>query len=395
MFSLLLLVTLSTADNTVLLDDGTSVTYEAHQGFLDHRLETYYRYDEDGRPTAFGIKIPADLENAFPRQTEDYLYEKPLYPTNTRCEGALPWDHVQINYNPQGHPGGWTYAEEQEAFSKNDPKAIDELIGSSTWFQRHVDIHFSMVTIEEEEKIVCSGGFPPCKPNDKEFKEFSAYDKDTVPLNFINSPMHWVPGMGTHIVREEGQSYEEFSKQFEFIIGTYNNKVQYWESMVTMTAFETLDKVNRRRLDSEWTLPETAAVDEIGYYPTKLVYDKSTYWGSEEEAYTVEFAGLVFRVPDGVQNKLLVERELCPSVNLGSCSSVKKPTNFVEQRTVVARCEDLLGCAAKVVKKTNTFKKCKKSCRRLDEHDCHLATDCRPRYKKDRKTGETIFKKCK
>lgn len=336
---------------------------------LDYgKFQTYIKSDEQGRPTAMGINIPSALDELFPADQEGDPGTRFVFPTNHRCDKAFPFDHVQLNYVTRGHPGGFKLERLFEALGEG-PDAINKVVGESTYFQRHFDVHFHLNTPEHANKVTCSlGPFPPCKPNAEEKAKFDKVPSpDFAPANLMKDPIADVPYMGSHWLPIDGQTIEDFRDNYAPIFGTFDGRVIYWEGMVTVSSLKQLDYDKPKIYD--YVTPKKVHVS--GYYPTKIGFYKRRPLGVQKEGaspvYTIEFSGMEWRLgEDDVEagNKL-TEDLMCPALdcqdqpslgekmycNTCGTNGTRVPGKKVSRHKTQTSCE----CQAKCIFKADGF----------------------------------------
>jgi len=337
------IATMRGTQNTYHTTDGHAIhfmTVEDHE-FMDEvvygKFQTYIRSDEVGRPTAMGFSLPVDLDSIFQYNGRFDTGGRFLFTDEHRCNSAFPFTHVQFNFIAGGHPGGFDLADLFKAFGQG-PEAVNTVIGSSTWFQRHFDVHFHLDEPEESNNIMCSlGNFPPCKGTPEEMARFEDVPSpEFLPAGFEPDPIAHVPFMGSHWVVAEGQSYDSFHDDYAQVFGTYAGRTTFWEGMVTKSSLEQLTPQSPKEYD--YVVPEK--VFKSGYYPTKIRFHRGAPHGLRvedaeglEDTYSIEFYDMEWRLGEDdvaeareTGSQLPTEDKMCPALDCsGEVSSQMIP----------------------------------------------------------------------
>jgi hypothetical protein len=142
-----------------------------------------------------------------------------------------PFDHLDLGWVAHGH----------------EPSGIYD--------KPHFDIHFYTVTPSEHDAI------PPYQVDSTGFKKNPP--TGSIPASYAKNPAG-VPGMGCHwtdknAVEFKGQPFTE-----TFIFGSYNGKVNFWESMIALETLTNNPAISR-------SIPQPTVYEQTGrYYPTTL-----------------------------------------------------------------------------------------------------------------------------
>jgi len=322
------MATMRGTQNTYRTTDGNAIhfmTMEGHE-WVDQvqygKFQTYIRSDELGRPTAMGASIPVDLDGVFDMFDYSDQGGRFLITDDHRCNDAIPWTHVQFNYLAGGHPGGFPQDNFWVAAASDDPNAINNVIGTSTWFQRHFDVHFHLDTPEEANAITCSlGNFPPCMGTPEEMARFYDFpDSDYLPAGFKVEPLAYVPFMGAHWAKGTGQTYESFHDDYAQIMGTYAGRSTNWEGMVTASSLKQITPGSPKIYD----LVVPLKVHKTGYYPTKIAFIRGAPEGLRADiadgmgdVYSIEMFDMEWRLGTDDEGKRTVPTEMsqCPPLD--------------------------------------------------------------------------------
>jgi len=259
---------------------------------------TYWNEDDGGNPVECGVAFP-DFEQfwtldytAAGQSTERFVFN---YPTE------LPFVHLQVDWNPLGHPGGMSESTTLEFLTWTPDQQLAFLQANGSFFGvPHFDVHFHMKSVAYVENITCSGGFPPCAWTPEEQERFmDPGPLSYYPKTYFLDPTAAVPAMGSHHERNVDKERDVFMADGEFIYGSYDGEILFWEPMISMAQFQAVralaisDPSGEASQTFSIALPEDYIVD--GYYPR--AYTVSYY---EDEAYfTVALDRLVSRRASG------------------------------------------------------------------------------------------------
>lgn len=221
-------------------------------------VKTYTTLDEGGNPTEVGLRMTATALDGLPQTTTDPPHTLMLaFPDQAK---ATAFDHVMLNWNPQGHiPEG--------LFS--DP---------------HFDFHFDMVDMAMMHGI---------SPVDQNFaaKAERAPDAKYVPQGYVVPPdapvaAQAVPGMGMHLVDSSDTSLVPGSYDFDEIVinGTWDGRYTFIEPMITREWLLT-----NPTFQEDLKLPQ--AYQKSAYYPTNY----GVHVDEQTKDYVISLAGLTMR----------------------------------------------------------------------------------------------------
>lgn len=204
----------------------------------------YVDMNRDGAPESIGVRISEKALENLPQAMPGTTYTLRI----PNQAAGLPFDHIDLNYNPEGHPHPDIYGFE------------------------HFDFHFYMVT--EEEKFAM----------DDPEKGLTYPAKELWPEPFEPEDV-FVPYMGTHWVDFGGSEFTSpgsFTKTF--IYGSYDASFVFYEPMITVKHLE--DKIAST---NEFT--PLVEVEEAGYYPTSYSID----YDSHRKEYVVSLGDMEWR----------------------------------------------------------------------------------------------------
>jgi hypothetical protein len=190
---------------------------------------TWIKINAQGAPEQIGLSIDNAALTSMPvgehddgQHTHDNIVKLAFHP---EAKKFTPFDHIQLDWNPTGHPPLQFYSEE------------------------HFDVHFYMVPQAEVTAAV-----DPTKLNAVPGPEY-------LPENYFSAGP--VPQMGTHFL--DGTSAEFHGSPFTqtFIYGSYDSKVTFYEPMITLDFLKATTNFER-------SIPQPAKFKTAGYYPTKM-----------------------------------------------------------------------------------------------------------------------------
>jgi hypothetical protein len=195
---------------------------------------TYTVLDGSGNPTEIGVRLSPGALDGLPTATTPAGALMLDLPDQA---SATAFDHVMLNWNPQGH----------------DPVTL--------FGKPHFDFHFDMVDMASIQAV------DPADPN-YAAKADRLPDARYVPQGYVVPPggtaaQQAVPGMGVHLVDSADSSLVPGSYDFTQIIinGTWDGRYTFAEPMVTRDWLLT-----KPTLEQPLKLPQ--AYQKTGYYPT-------------------------------------------------------------------------------------------------------------------------------
>lgn len=149
----------------------------------------------DNTPLALGIEFTAKALQNLPTDHANFAANTFVLPLHQKAKAATPFDHITINWEPEGH----------------EPPGIYDV--------PHFDMHFYKITVAEQMAITGVPGPAPA----------AGY----LPASYVIRAAT-VPQMGTHWL---DPSSPELSPPFNFthtfIYGSNNGNVHFWEPMIT------------------------------------------------------------------------------------------------------------------------------------------------------------------
>ena len=221
-------------------------------------VRTYTTLDEGGRPTEVGLRLSATALDGLPEANTGLPPTLMLdFPDEA---AATAFDHVMLNWNPQGH-------EPPELFGKP-----------------HFDVHFDMVDMATIAAIIASDP-------DYAAKAERAPETKYVPQDYVVPPgapaaAQAVPGMGVHLIDFSDGSLVPGSYDFEHIIinGTWDGRYTFIEPMITREWLLT-----QPSSDQPLKLPQ--AYQKAAYYPTTY----GVHVDGQSKDYLISLGGMTMR----------------------------------------------------------------------------------------------------
>lgn len=190
----------------------------------------WVKVSDHGKPLAIGLELSARAIENQGSEEVNYVFQLP------RQANALPFDHIELGWNPHGHEPDHIYT------------------------FPHFDMHFYMLSSAQQAAIPFLA--PP------------AFDVPLAPQYvapaYVQTP-GLVPNMGAHwvdVLSSEFQPGGTFTKTF--IYGSYNGQLTFLEPMITLAYLQ--------QHGTETTpIRQPQAFQRAGYYPTSYTvsYDHS------------------------------------------------------------------------------------------------------------------------
>lgn len=197
-----------------------------HMG--DGKARSFVTISHTGVPAEIGIELTDKAFSGLPSEGETSFF----LTLHQKAQAVTPFDHIEIDWNPHGHPLEGVYT------------------------TPHFDFHFYKISKDVQMTIPEYGpataslfdNFPP---------------QGYLPPTYIPFPAG-VPQMGKHwgdVTAEEFNPPHLFSKTF--IYGTYNGEVIFYEPMVTLAVLQSGQTYN-----TSFPQPQNFSPTNT-YYPTK------------------------------------------------------------------------------------------------------------------------------
>lgn len=144
-------------------------------------------------PSEIGIEMTNEAFVSLPKGDGEFSFKLPLH---QKAQAVTPFDHLEIDWNPAGHP-------------------------PAPYMVPHFDFHFYKITMAAQEAIVPGPLMEILPPT------------GAMPPTYIATP-GGVPEMGKHWIDVTSPELngQPFTKTF--IYGSYNGQVNFDEPMVTL-----------------------------------------------------------------------------------------------------------------------------------------------------------------
>jgi hypothetical protein len=217
-------------------------------------VKTYVTLNDGGQPTEVGLRLTPTALEGLPQSDTTLMIDFPDQAADTA------FDHVMLNWNPQGH-------EPPELFGRP-----------------HFDFHFDMVDMATMEAI---------NPDDAAYAAKAEHlpEAKYVPQDYAVPPgppvaAQAVPNMGVHLVDSSDTSLVPGEYDFTQIIinGVWDGRYTFIEPMITRDWLMTEPSL-------EQPLKQPQAYQEPGYYPTTY----AVHVDQQTEEYVVSLGGLTMR----------------------------------------------------------------------------------------------------
>jgi Domain of unknown function (DUF5602) len=221
-------------------------------------VKTFVILDEGGLPTEVGVRLTASALDGLPETSTGLPPTLMLdFPDQA---AATAFDHVMLNWNPQGH-------EPPELFGKP-----------------HFDVHFNMVDMATIQAVIASD--PDYAAKAEHTPEAKYVPQDYVVPPGAPAAAQAVPGMGVHWVDSSDTSLVPGSYNFEHIVinGTWDGRYTFIEPMITREWLLT-------NPSSQQPLKLPQAYQKSAYYPTTY----GVHFDEQAKEYVISLGGMTMR----------------------------------------------------------------------------------------------------
>ncbi len=210
---------------------------------------TLVAVDTSGKPRVLGVSLSADaldgLQAEPPADDVGWLYRLPL------SAGLVlpPFDHVGLYWNPHGHEPHGVYT-----------------VG-------HFDVHFFMSAPQDLDRITVM---------DRDLERaYRLPPASAIPAGYLLPPNTQHRRMGVHWVDSGAGELHGAPFTATFIIGSYDQQVNFLEPMITRAFLATKPRLTR-------SVPQPAAYARAGWYPATW----TVRWDEQRREYLVLLEGL-------------------------------------------------------------------------------------------------------
>lgn len=288
------LATIHTGDEYV---QGNVISTEP-KAIGDGWVYTWGAFNDESNPTSIGVTFTADAfsnaegldmfeledpNNEFPRSVPHLAMPDMFDPARVynvafpdQVLDTTPFNHMGLYANSEGH-------------------APQDIYDSP-----HLDVHFFISTIAERELITGN-------PND------NVNLFDTPPAGFLNPDyiaptvpgteilatgdalqgIHWVDRDAPEIQPPGSPNAAPFTQTF--IFGSYDNKVNFWEPMITQEFLQSLS-ASGETTKQTYSIKQPARFLEGGYYPLEY----SISYNADFQEYTISMDNFVLQEADAL-----------------------------------------------------------------------------------------------
>lgn len=216
--------------------------------------------DHSGTPTAVAVVLTEAALEGLPAATAqqmEYEYVLPM-PKGAPSTG---YDHIGLNWNPNGHP----------------PKGI--------YTVPHFDFHFYLISRARQEAVTFKGANAAAAG--------AAPAAELVPAGYVIPPETEVEKMGVHGIDPAAPEFHGKPFSATFIYGYYKGHLTFVEPMVAVSYLKTGPDVTMN-------VKTPKSYSYAGFYPTKyrVGYDSSA------KTYMIDLTGLrQFKGESGMAEK--------------------------------------------------------------------------------------------
>ncbi len=191
-------------------------------------MRSFAAISHTGVPQELGIEMTSESFQGLPSTEGEYSFIVPLH---QKARQVTPFDHLEIDWNPFGHP----------------PPGIYSL--------PHFDFHFYKISLQQQMAI------PPYSQQTASL--FDNYPPEGyIPTGYIPGP-GGVPQMGKHWLDVLSPEFNGQMFTKTFVYGTYNGAVTFYEPMVTKAYIESGVSSTADIRQPQYFSPTNT------YYPTK------------------------------------------------------------------------------------------------------------------------------
>lgn len=231
-------------------EQKSNTFYGPQVSFGAGKVRSFTIITHAGQPMEIGVQITADAFGGLTTQPGEYSFMVPLH---QKAKEVTPFDHLEVDWNPFGHP----------------PPGIYDAA--------HFDFHFYKITEEEQMAIPL-------------YTDQTASLFDTppptgyLPAGYVPGP-GGVPQMGKHWLDVMSPEFHGTAFTKTFIYGTYNGAVSFYEPMVTKAYIENTMNSTTPIRQPQYFSPNNT------YYPTQY----NVYTDAKTGDHYVSLSGFVWR----------------------------------------------------------------------------------------------------
>jgi len=196
------------------------------------KARSWITITHDDVPVEIGMEITAGALNNLPTAEEGEEASTFVLPLHHKAQDVTPFDHLVINWEPNGH----------------EPPGVYDV--------PHFDFHFYMISLAQQMSIMPGAalGIPPAP--------------GYLPADYVipgaEVPMmgkHWLDPASPELIPPASPLHHPFT--YTFIYGSYNGQVVFQEPMVTRAFLLSNTEVST-------AIKQPALYAEHSYYPTRF-----------------------------------------------------------------------------------------------------------------------------
>ncbi|MBV1790288.1 DUF5602 domain-containing protein [Marinobacterium sp. D7] len=207
----------------------------------------YVRLDEQGKVTTLGILMSEDALDGLPEQVSHGAVEYLLtLPPEAKAGG---YDHVSVEWNPQGH------------------------IPPGVYDVPHFDFHFYLIDGKARSAITATG--------EDLARAHRQPEPSHMPVDYVLPEGTEVPNMGAHAIDPGGDEFNGKPFSQTFIYGFYDGRIIFMEPMMTLAFLQSRPSVSTPVKQPQIYSPDFA-------YPAFY----GTYYDADKKRYRITLDGL-------------------------------------------------------------------------------------------------------
>jgi hypothetical protein len=242
--------TLEVSEQKANQEQKTNTFYGPETSFGSGKLRSFITITHTGVPQEIGVEISANAFSGLPTEPGEYSYMVSLH---QKAQQVTPFDHLEIDWNPYGHP----------------PAGVYDL--------PHFDFHFYKISVTDQMAIP--------EYNDQTAALFDTYPPTGyIPSGYIPIP-GGVPQMGKHWADVTSPEFNGGTFTKTFIYGSYNGAVTFYEPMITRAYIESTTSSTKAIRQPDYFSPANT------YYPTEY----NVYTDPKTGDHYVSLSGFVWR----------------------------------------------------------------------------------------------------
>lgn len=191
------------------------------------KATAFITVNENNQPLEIGVEMTAGAMQGLTQDPANFAAATFLLQLPQQAKDLTPFDHLVVNWNPQGH----------------DP--------ANVFTVPHFDFHFYMMTPAERTAI------PPYLPST------AAMHDHLPPSGYMPASFHATPGGVPQMGKHWGDQHMHTPFSHTMVYGSYNGKVTFLEPMITKAVLESGQSINV-------AYAQPALFEKTGkYYPSR------------------------------------------------------------------------------------------------------------------------------